>query len=155
VGARGRGQHLVKTLFLNPDAAFAHNQKLRAKYDRIEAEEVRYEEVGTDRDLDVLIVSFGTMARICKTSMATLEERGVRTGMMRPISLYPFPYARLRELAARARLVVSVELSMGQLVDDVRMGVEGKAPVRWYGKAGGLVPTPQEVVDAVTAMRRE
>ena len=155
VGAKGRGQNLVKTLFLDADLAWEHNLKLRAKYDRIEAEEERYEEVDTEGELDVLMVSFGTMARICKTSMVQLREKGVKVGMMRPIALYPFPYEPLRALAPRAKLVVSVELSMGQLIEDVDRAVRGQAPVRWYGKAGGLVPTPAEVTDAILGMLEE
>jgi len=151
-GARGRGRNLVKTLFLDADLAWEHNLKLRAKYDRIEAEQVRYEEVDTEGELDVLIVSFGTMARICKTSMVQLKEEGLKVGMMRPIALYPFPYEPLRALAPRAKLVASVELSMGQLIEDVDRAVRGQAPVHWYGKAGGLVPTPAEVTDAILGM---
>jgi len=151
-GARGRGQHLVKTLFLNPDVAFAHNQKLKAKYDRIEKAEVRCERVDTDGDLDVLIVSFGTMARVCRTAMDSLRERGLKVGMLRPITLYPFPPGEIREIAARSKLVVSVQLSMGQLVEAVDRAVQGRAPVRWYGKAGGLVPVPDEVAEAILGM---
>ncbi len=151
-GARGRGQHLVKTLFLNPDAAWAHNLKLKAKYDRIEANEVRYEAVDTQGEMDVLIVSFGTMARVCRTAMETLQDKGLKVGMIRPISLYPFPAQAIREAASRSRLVVSVELSMGQMVEDVDRAVQGKAPVRWYGKAGGLVPVPDDVSAAILGM---
>jgi len=155
VGAKGRKQNLVKTLFLNPDLAHAHNVKLKAKYDEVEKNEVRFEETATEGDMDALLVSFGTMARICKTSLQQLSERGLKVGLFRPISLYPFPYARLHDLAARSKVVASIELSMGQLIEDVRLGVEGKGPVKWYGKAGGLVPTPQEVTDAVIAMVSE
>ncbi|MBM4355805.1 MAG: hypothetical protein FJ109_18780 [Deltaproteobacteria bacterium] len=143
---------MVKTLFLNPELAFAHNIKLKAKYDRIELSEVRCEEVETDGDMDVLIVSFGTMARVCRTSMDSLRSKGLKVGLIRPISLYPFPLEEIRRAASRAKLVVSVELSMGQLVEDVDRAVRGQAPVRWYGKAGGLVPIPDEVTEAILGM---
>ena len=152
IGAKGRDQNLVKTLFLNPADSFEHNKKLKRKYDLIEKNEVDWEEVSTDGDLDVLIVSFGTMARICKTSLEDLEARGIRAGMLRPKTLYPFPLHRIRELAGSARLVVSVELSMGQMVEDVERAVQGKAPVKFYGKAGGIVPIPAEVTEAIVGM---
>ena len=154
-GAKGRGQNLVKTLFLNPEQSYEHNLKLKAKYDAIEAAEVRYEELDTDGELDVLIVSFGTMSRVCRTAMATLRERGLKVGLLRPITLYPFPLMRIRELAASTKLVVSIELSMGQMVEDVDRAVQGQAPVRFYGKTGGLVPIPDEVAEAVLAMTEE
>lgn len=151
-GAKGRGRNLVKTLFLNPDLSWEHNVKLKKKYDLMEKNEVRFEAINTDTELDVLIVSFGTMARICKTSMVQLKEQGVKVGMIRPISLFPFPTLPIREAAGRSRLVVSVELNMGQMVEDVDRAVQGQAPVRFYGKTGGLVPTPEEVVTAINAM---
>ena len=150
-GADGRGQHLIKTLYLKPEESWELNLKLKAKYDRIEENEVRYEEVDTEGDLDVLIVSFGTMARICKTAMAELQEKGVKVGMLRPQTLWPFPLQAIRDLAARAKMVFSIELSMGQMVEDVDRAVQGQAPVHFYGKAGGLVPIPAEVTDAILA----
>jgi len=152
VGAQGRGQNLVKTLFLNPEQSYEHNVKLKAKFDAIERDEVRFEELDTDGDLDVLIISFGTMARVCRTAMVELADNGLKVGMLRPITLYPFPLDRIRELASSAKLVVSVELSTGQMVEDVDRAVQGRAPVRFYGKTGGLVPVPSEVTEAITAM---
>lgn len=154
-GAKGRSPHLVKTLFLNPKEGMLQNEKLHAKYLEIVANELRFEEVGTQRDVDVLLVAFGTMARICRTAMEELEARGLKVGLLRPISLLPFPLQRIRELAPKAGLVVSVEMSMGQMVEDVERAVQGKAPVRFYGKAGGLIPAPEEVVEAILAMTQE
>jgi 2-oxoglutarate ferredoxin oxidoreductase subunit alpha len=151
IGAKGRSQNLVKTLYLKPEQSWEHNLHLKAKYDLIEANEIRYEELNCEGDLDVLIVSFGTMARICKTAMAELQEKGVKVGMLRPQTLWPFPLMKIRELAARARMVFSIELSMGQMVEDVDRAVQGQAPVHFYGKAGGLVPIPAEVTAAIMA----
>jgi 2-oxoglutarate ferredoxin oxidoreductase subunit alpha len=155
IGAKGRKQNLVKTLFLNPELSYQHNRKLKAKYDAIEAAEVRYEEVGCDGELDVLLVSFGTMARVCKTAIMQLRQKGLKVGMLRPITLYPFPQQVLRDLAGSARLVVSVELNMGQMLEDVDRAVQGRAPVRFYGKTGGLVPTPAEVTQAICNLLEE
>ncbi len=154
-GCGGRKPHLVKTLFLNPAEGMLHNQKLAAKYRHICETEVRYEESGTDRDMDVLLVSFGTMARICRTAMDELTRRGLKIGLFRPISLYPFPLNALRRLAPRARQVVSVEMSMGQMIEDVERAVLGQSPVRFFGKAGGIVPSPEEVIEGIWALSRE
>ncbi len=115
-GAEGRSPHLVKTLFLNPQEGLDHNLHLAEKYRRICETEVRFEETGIEGEMDVLLVSFGTMARICRTAMAELQKKGLKTGLIRPITLYPFPLTRIRELAPKAKRVVSVEMSMGQMV---------------------------------------
>jgi 2-oxoglutarate ferredoxin oxidoreductase subunit alpha len=155
VGAKGRKQNLIKTLFLDPTLAYNLNLKLAEKYRQIEAKEVRFEETDTGGDLDILFISFGTMSRIVKTSMKQLRERKVKVGMLRPLTLWPFPTLKIRELAPRCRLVASVELSMGQMVEDVERAVQGKAPVRWYGAAGGFVPTPDDVTQAMMKMIKE
>jgi len=154
-GCGQRKPHLVKTLFLNPAEGMLHNEKLAAKYQRICRSEVRYEEVDTDQDMDVLLVSFGTMARICRTAMEELTRRGLKVGLFRPISLYPFPLHPLRALAPRARQVVSVEMSMGQMIEDVERAVLGQSPVRFFGKAGGIVPSPEEAIEGIWALSKE
>ncbi len=152
IGAKGRKQNLVKTLFLDPKLASDLNDVLAAKYRKIEENEVRYEEIDTDGEMDLLIVSFGTMSRICKTSMQQMKKKGVKVGMLRPISLYPFPLMPIRKIAPRAKIVVSVEMSMGQMVEDVERAVLGRTEVRYYGRAGGLVPTPDMVTEALMKM---
>jgi len=151
-GCEGRERHLVKTLFLDAEENFAHNRKMSAKYKVMEAEELRYAEEGCEDvkgGLDVLIVSYGTMARICTTALEELRGEGLKVGIHRPVTVWPFPYARLRELAGKAKKIVAVEMSMGQLVDDVRAAVEGQVAVEYYGKAGGIVPTPGDVTKAI------
>ncbi len=153
-GAKDRKANLVKTLFLNPAESWEHVNRLKDKYDEISRNEVRWEETDTEGELDVLLVAYGTMARICKTSMEQLKEKGVRVGMLRPISLWPFPTMPIRELAPRCKVVVSVELSMGQMVEDVDRAVQGRAPVEFYGKAGGFIPTPEEVTENLLKLVR-
>ncbi len=148
-GRKGREQHLVKTLFLDAKENFAHNRKLAAKYREMEANEIRYVEEGIEDELDVLIVSYGTMARICITALDELRSKGLKVGIHRPVTVWPFPRARLRELAEKTKQVIAVEMSMGQLVDDVRAAVEGVVPVEHYGKTGGIVPTPGDVTAAI------
>jgi 2-oxoglutarate ferredoxin oxidoreductase subunit alpha len=155
-GMQTRGsatRNLVKSLFLDPHVLNAHNLALKAKYDRMRAEEVRFEELGTQGPFEALIVSYGTMSRVCRTALELLKARGVAAAMIRPRTLFPFPEEAIRAAAARpgCRLAISIEMSMGQMVEDVERAVRGACPVAWYGKCGGEVPTPEEVADAVLA----
>jgi 2-oxoglutarate/2-oxoacid ferredoxin oxidoreductase subunit alpha len=140
-------RNLVKSLYLDPAAANAHNLKLKAKYDRMRQEEVLFEPYHLDSDYQVLIVSYGTMSRVCRTAIDNLKEEGIDVGMIRPRTVFPFPEKEVRDAAAKksCKIVASIEMSMGQLVEDVERCVRGKRPVTWYGKCGGEVPTPEEV----------
>jgi 2-oxoglutarate ferredoxin oxidoreductase subunit alpha len=102
----------------------------------------------------VLIVSYGTMSRVCKTAIDQLKEEGIEIGMVRPQTLFPFPELAVREAALKdgCKAVISIEMSMGQMVEDVQMSVQGKVPVSWYGKCGGDIPTPEEVIEAVKGL---
>jgi 2-oxoglutarate/2-oxoacid ferredoxin oxidoreductase subunit alpha len=144
-------RNLVKTLYLDPEELNSHNLKLKAKYDRMTREEIRYETYNTDTDYQVLVVSYGTMSRVCKTAIDTLKEAGMEVGLVRPQSLFPFPEAAVLDAASKpgCRCVFSIEMCMGQMVEDVQRSVQGKCPVQWYGKCGGEVPTPEEVVDVL------
>ena len=144
-------RNLVKTLFLDPAALNNHNLLLKAKYDQMRCEEVRYEAYNTDSDYRVLLVSYGTMSRVCRTVIDNLKEEGLEVAMIRPQTLFPFPEAAIAEASSKAgcRVVVSVEMSMGQMVEDVVSSVQGRLPVQWYGKCGGEVPTPEEIIEAI------
>ncbi len=146
-------RNLVKSLFLDPVALNDNNLALKAKYDRMRQEDVQSEAYNIDGDYKVLIVSFGTMSRVCRTAIDMLKEEGIEVGMVRPKTLFPFPDKAVREAAAKASCshVLSVEMSMGQMVEDVMLSVLGSRPVSWYGKCGGEVPTPEEVIDEVKA----
>jgi 2-oxoglutarate ferredoxin oxidoreductase subunit alpha len=144
-------RNLVKTLYLNPEELNAHNLKLKAKYEQMEREEVRYEGYHLEDDYRVLIVSYGTMSRVCRTAIDNLQDQGVAVGMVRPQTVYPFPKQAVAEASAKesCQAVLSVEMSMGQMIEDVERSVGGRHPVHWYGKCGGEVPTPEEVMEAV------
>lgn len=144
-------RNLVKTLYLDPDELNAHNLKLKAKYERMRREEVRYESYNIDGDYKVLIVSYGTMSRVCRTAIDHLKGEGLEVGMIRPQHLFPFPEKAVLDAASKegCKAVLSVEMSMGQMVEDVERSVIGKRPVSWYGKCGGEVPTPEDVIDEV------
>ncbi len=150
----GDTPNVVKSLFLDPVQLNNHNLLLKAKYDRMRRDEVRYEAYNMDGDYRVLIVSYGTMSRVCRTAIDSLKEEGLEVAMIRPQTLFPFPEKAIREAAGKegCRLAVSIEMSMGQMVEDVERSIQGRCPVEWYGKCGGEVPTPEEIVDVVRSM---
>ncbi len=144
-------RNLVKSLVLDPLKMNELNLALKSKYDRMRAEEVRYESINIDGDYKILIVSYGTMARVCKTVVEKLKEEGIEVGMIRPQTLFPFPKKAVYDAASKdnCQLVMSIELSMGQMVEDVERSVQGQCPVKWYGKSGGEVPTPKELIEVI------
>jgi 2-oxoglutarate ferredoxin oxidoreductase subunit alpha len=147
-------RNLVKSLHLDPTALNRHNLNLKAKYERMRSEEVRYEPYHTDADYQVLIVSYGTMSRVCRTAIDQMGQQGIDVGMIRPRSLYPFPEAAVADAAGKhgCKAVACIEMSMGQMVEDVQRAVQGRCPVRWYGQCGGDVPTPEDVNRFVTSL---
>ena len=144
-------RNLVKSLFLDPEDLNNHNLKLKAKYEQMARAELQYETYNMDADYKALIVSYGTMSRVCRTAVDNFKEQGLEVGMLRPQTLFPFPLDAIRQAASResCQAVFSIEMSMGQLVEDVERSVQGQRPVHWYGKCGGDVPTPEEVMDAI------
>jgi 2-oxoglutarate ferredoxin oxidoreductase subunit alpha len=139
----------INTLYLDGESLYEVNLVLKAKYDKIEREEVRYEPYNMDGDYGALVVAYGTMSRVCRTAIDQLKKEGIEVAMIRPQSLYPFPLQAIYDAAGKpgCKLVASIEMSMGQMVEDVQRAVLGQCPVKWFGKAGGLVPTPEEVMD--------
>jgi 2-oxoglutarate ferredoxin oxidoreductase subunit alpha len=147
-GARGREKRIITSLFLKEPELEALNQRLQAKLKTIEAAERRWEEVATD-DAEYLLVAYGTVGRTCKTVVRDARSQGLRAGLYRPISLWPYPWPRLRELAQRVRAMLVVEMSAGQMLEDVRLAVQGQCPIEFYGRTGGVIPLPDEALDAL------
>jgi 2-oxoglutarate ferredoxin oxidoreductase subunit alpha len=147
-------RNLVRTLYLVPEELNAHNLKLREKYERMKREDVRCEAYNLQGDVCALIVSYGTMSRVCRTVIDNFKEKGIEIGMVRPQTLFPFPRQAVYDAASKpgCRAVISIEMSMGQLVEDVELSVKGSRPVHWYGKCGGEVPTPEEVMEEITKL---
>ena len=147
-------RNLLRSLYLDPEVLNAHNMALREKYERMKKEEIRYEAYNTEGDYKVLIVSYGTMSRVCRTAIDHFKAEGVEVGMIRPQTVFPFPEAAIEEAAEKesCKAVASIEMSMGQMVEDVQRSVRGKRPVSWFGKCGGEVPTPEEVIDFVNTL---
>ena len=147
-GADGRNPRVVRSLDLQPAALERHNEELQAKFRRIAAHEVRWAGERLD-DAELVVVAYGIAARVARTAIGRARDAGLRAGLFRPISLWPFPSEALAEAVASARAIVVVELSAGQLIEDVRLAVEGRVPAFGYGRTGGMVPSPTEVVDAL------
>lgn len=148
-GAKGRRANQVHSLFLDPVKLEEHNWKLKRKYDEIEKNEQKWELYNCDESYDIVIVAYGTTARICKTTIDMLKEEGISVGLIRPISLYPFPYQAVKDAAEKAKKVFVVELSTGQMIEDVKLATLEKQPVHFYGRTGGMVPSPEEVYEEV------
>ncbi len=140
-----RERNIITSLELDSDNQEKFNQKLLDKYNVIRENEVRFEEFQCD-DAEYLFVAYGTSARICQKSVQITRSEGIKVGLLRAITLFPFPSKRISELADKVKLILSVEMSAGQMVEDVLLSVNGKIPVFHYGKMGGVVPTPDEVV---------
>jgi 2-oxoglutarate ferredoxin oxidoreductase subunit alpha len=148
-GNLSRGsRNVINSLFLNPNKLEQHNIDLRHKYDVIEENEVEFE-CSMCEDADVLLVAYGTPSRIVKSAINQLREEGIKAGLFRPKTLYPFPYKQLKEASKNKKFVLCAELSMGQMIQDVKLAVEGSLPVHFYGRAGGIVFEPIEIVQAV------
>ncbi len=157
-GKKGRSRtNVINSLFLNPEECDALNRRLTAKYAEIEKNEVRWDTAFCE-DAEVLITAYGTPARIALTALELLREEGVKAGLFRPVTLWPFPERALRNLAdeAHVKVILDVEMSStGQMLDDVRLAVEGRKPVRYLGRAGGLLPTVEEIIESAKTAWKE
>ena len=147
-GAKGRPRNLIRSLYLGEGALERHNQRLQERYKKISREEVRYETVSLE-DAEIVIVAYGTSARISKAALVKARQEGLKVGMLRPITLWPFPSDIIAETAARAKSFLAVEMSAGQMVEDVRLAVEGRCPVHFHGRTGGGVPTAEEILGEI------
>lgn len=144
VGAKGRPANVINSLFLQPEKLEEHNWRLAEKYNKM-ANEVRVEVDGID-DADYILVAYGTTARIAKSAIALARRDGLKVGLIRPITLWPFPAFVIGAASERARFMLTVEMSCGQMVEDVRLSANGRCPVYFFGRTGGIVPTPKEVL---------
>jgi len=143
-----RQRNIITSLDLDPNRQEVFNNKLLAKYDEIREKEVRYEEFQCE-DAEYLLVAYVTSARVCQKTVQIAREQGIKAGLLRPITLFPFPTKRIKELAGKVKGMLSVEMSAGQMVEDVLLAVNGKVPVYHFGRMGGIVTTPEEVVESL------
>ncbi len=139
-----RKRNIVNSLYIEPDALEKMNNERLERYELVKKNEVKVETVNAE-NADVVIVAYGVMARVAKTVMQMMEEKGIKVGVVRPITLWPFPTEEIAKVAETAKAFISVEMSQGQMVEDVRLAVNGKKPVYFYGRNGGVVPSPDEI----------
>lgn len=139
---------VITSLHLKPEKMEEVNIHLQKKYREIEKNEVKFEAIDCE-DADYIFVAFGLVARLCTKAAQIGREKGLKIGVIRPISLFPFPYAEIKKYASKVKGFMDVEMNAGQMVEDVRLAVEGEAPVEFYGRMGGIVPTPEEILEAL------
>lgn len=149
VGTGGkRNPNIINSLYIDPESLEKHNIKLQEKYKIIKENEVKVESYNIE-DADVVIAAYGTTARIAKTAISKLEKEGYKVGLIRPISLWPYPYDEFNKISDRCKGILTVEMNSGQMVDDVKIAVDGRFPVSFYGRTGGMVPTPDAIIERV------
>lgn len=154
--ANGRGNrdhhNIINSLYLKPETLEEHNIHLFKKYDAIKKNETRYELFNCD-NADIILVAYGTTSRICKNAIKLAKEEGLNIGLIRPITLWPFPTEAFEKTINNTKLgYLTVEMSMGQMVEDVKNTVAGRKPVEFYGRTGGMIPTPEEILEAIKKM---
>ncbi len=150
-----RGERsLVKSLYLDPEELEAHNYKLQKKYALMAENETRVELVDMD-DAEYVIAAYGTTARIARSAIHSLREQGIKVGMIRPITLFPFPYVPFEALPESVKNVLVVEMSCGQMIDDVKIGVGHDIPISFFGHTGGLAPSVEEIEEQIMDMVRD
>ena len=147
-GEAATRHNLISSIYLAHDVLERHERHLQAKYETIRSREVRYEEIATD-DADIVLVGYGIVARVLRRVVCLLREAGIKAGLLRPITLWPFPETELRTLASSVEAMMVVELSAGQMIEDVRLAAGERCPVHFYGRMGGNVPSAEEVVGEV------
>ncbi|MBN2286872.1 MAG: 3-methyl-2-oxobutanoate dehydrogenase subunit VorB [Tissierellales bacterium] len=146
-----KSPRVVNSLYLEPELLQEHNVNLEKKHKIIEEKEVRYEATGIE-DAEVVCVAYGTTARVAKNAIDDLAKEGIKVGLIRPITLWPFPHEAFDKINPQAKGLLTIEMSMGQMIDDVKIASNGRWPVAFEGKTGGLVPSSVDVVNAVKKM---
>ena len=147
-GAQDRQQNIVRSLWLKEGSLEQHNYKLRTRYEQIQKNEVLCEQYEVE-DADIVVIAYGVAARIVRGAVTKAREEGIKVGWIRPVTLWPFPTEQVSKAADEFRIFLTVELSMGQMIDDVKLAVSGKSPVVFYGRPGGGVPTVDEILDKI------
>ncbi|HOL91842.1 MAG TPA: 3-methyl-2-oxobutanoate dehydrogenase subunit VorB [Clostridiales bacterium] len=143
-----RDHNIITSIYIDPEVLEKHNLKLQEKYRKIAANETRVEVFNCD-GADIIVAAYGTVARIIKNVIKTAEKDGIKVGLIRPITLWPFPTAAFEKYAEVPQAFLSVEMSAGQMVEDVRLAVNGKRPVHFLGRMGGMIPTQKEIYEKI------
>ena len=143
-----RAHNTITSLDLDAYRQEQFNHKLQRKYKEIEEKEVRFEKINCD-DAEYLLVAYGSSSRICQKAIEIAREKGIKVGLLRPITLFPYPTKAIQAMLGQLKGILTVEMSAGQMVEDVRLAANGKLPVEHFGRVGGVIPTPNEVVTAL------
>ncbi|MDA8211999.1 MAG: 3-methyl-2-oxobutanoate dehydrogenase subunit VorB [Clostridia bacterium] len=152
-GAKGRKPNLINSLYIVAERCEEHNLRLQAKFKQMAKDNIRYEDYLAD-DAEILLVAYGTSARIAKGAIDRAREQGIKVGLVRPISLWPFPYEHLAEVAQKVKSVLVVEMSAGQMIEDVRLALNGSKPVDFYGRLGGMLPVTSEILREIEKLAK-
>jgi len=152
-GAKNRKQNVIHSMYLAEGGLEAHNQKLQEKFQKIKKELCLVEEISTE-DAQIILVAYGTVSRICKNVLKKLRAKNIKVGLIRPITLCPFPEQIIKKAASNAKFFLTVEMSVGQMVEDVKLSVEGKAPVYFYGRTAGGVPEEEKIIEIIKSKLR-
>lgn len=154
-GLRGRKEpNLTNSLYIVPDELEKHNAKLQQKYSVVRENEPRYETLHTE-DAELVLVAYGITSRIAQSAMEKAREQGLKVGLLRPITLWPFPVEPFREIAPKATAFLALEMSAGQMVEDVRLAVNGFKPVYHFGRLGGNIPSPKEILGEIIKLMQD
>jgi 2-oxoglutarate ferredoxin oxidoreductase subunit alpha len=145
---KDRERNIITSLDLDAAKMEEFNHKLIDKYNTIKEKEVRYETIQTE-DADYILVAYGSSARICQSAVKLARKKGIKVGLLRPITLFPFPTKQIQELIPKTKGFLTVEMSTGQMVEDIKLAVNGERPVEHFGRLGGVIPTAEEIVEAL------
>ncbi|HIE25014.1 MAG TPA: 3-methyl-2-oxobutanoate dehydrogenase subunit VorB, partial [Anaerolineales bacterium] len=147
-GAKSREPNILTSIYIDPPDEEVLNVRLLKRWMEVEKNEIRYKEYELE-DAEIAIISFGVAGRICSSALRMARDEGVKVGMIRPITLAPFPTEAIRELSKRVRRILVVEMNAGQMLNDVKQAVSGNAPVEFYGRIGGITPLPDEILEGI------
>lgn len=150
-GCKGRQPNIIRSLLLEEGALEELNMRLKGRYDEIASKEVRFEGLFLE-DSDIILVAYGTTSRVCKGAMKEARAGGIKAGMIRPITLFPFPSEAIAKASKDVDAFLTVEMSTGQMVEDVRLAVEGRSHVEFYGRTGGGIPSKEDILDKIKSM---
>jgi 2-oxoisovalerate ferredoxin oxidoreductase alpha subunit len=153
-GEAATRHNLITSIYLEHEKMEVHISRLEAKYAEIERKECRWQEYATE-DAEILLVAYGITSRVARAAVDLAHSEGIRAGLLRPISLYPFPCQRLHQLAGKAYSVLVVELSSGQLIEDVRLSINGVSPVQLLRRTGGMIPSAEDVLAVIRKLENE
>ena len=153
-GANGRQRHVLTSIYLEPTDEEQTNIRLLKRWQEVQENEIRYKEYYLE-DAEVVVVGFGTAGRVALSAVRAARELGIKVGLFRPVTVAPYPYARVAELASRAKTLLVVEMNSGQMLEDVRLAVNGRTPIEFYGRLGGVVPFPDEILAEIQRVARE